>query len=46
MWLQDGAQDALERAREIAREILSSHQPDPLDPAVESWIRERFELQT
>jgi len=45
MWLEDGAQDALERAREIAHDILSSHQPDPLDPTVESWIRERFELQ-
>ena len=44
MWHQDGALDARERAREIARDILAHHQPEPLDPATESWIRERFEL--
>ena len=45
MWLQDGCQDALERAQGMTRDILASHQPDPLDPAVERWIRERFELR-
>jgi len=43
-WHQDGALDARERARDIARDILAHHQPEPLDPAAESWIRERFEL--
>jgi len=45
MWQQDGGLDARERAREIARDILANHWPEPLDPAVESWIRERFELR-
>lgn len=44
MWQQDGALDARVRAKEIAREILADHRPEPLDPAVEGWIRERFEL--
>jgi trimethylamine--corrinoid protein Co-methyltransferase len=43
-WHEDGALDARERAREIAREILANHRPEPLDPATESWIHERFEL--
>jgi trimethylamine--corrinoid protein Co-methyltransferase len=43
-WHRDGALDARERAREIARDILAHHQPEPLDPATESWIREWFEL--
>ncbi len=45
MWQQDGGRDAVERAREIARDILANHRPEPLAPEVESWIRERFELQ-
>jgi trimethylamine--corrinoid protein Co-methyltransferase len=45
MWQQDGGRDAVERASEIARDILAHHRPDPLDPAVESWIRQRFELR-
>jgi len=45
MWLEDGAQDAVQRARQTARDILSNHQPESLDPAVERWIRERYELQ-
>ena len=44
MWHKDGALDARERAKKIARDILANHRPDPLDPAVESWIHERFEL--
>jgi trimethylamine--corrinoid protein Co-methyltransferase len=43
-WHRDGALDARERAREIARDILSNHRPEPLDPATESWIRESFAL--
>jgi trimethylamine--corrinoid protein Co-methyltransferase len=45
MWQQDGGRDAVERARDVARDILDNHRPQPLDPAVETWIRERFELQ-
>jgi len=45
MWQQAGALDARERAKEIARDILANHQPEPLDPAVESSIRERFEVR-
>jgi trimethylamine:corrinoid methyltransferase-like protein len=45
MWQQDGGRDAVERASEIARDILATHRPDPLDPVVESWIRQRFELR-
>jgi len=44
MWQQDGGRDAVERARDIAHDILAHHRPEPLDLAVESWIRERFEL--
>ncbi len=45
MWQQDGGQDAVERAGEIARDILANHRPEPLDPGVDGWIRERFELR-
>lgn len=44
-WEQAGGLDARQRARQIARRILAEHQPEPLDPAVEGWIRERFELR-
>jgi trimethylamine--corrinoid protein Co-methyltransferase len=43
-WQAAGALDARERAKTIARQILAEHQPEPLDPDVESWIRGRFEL--
>jgi trimethylamine--corrinoid protein Co-methyltransferase len=45
MWQQGGGLDARERARQIARDILDHHHPESLDPAVESWIRQRFKLQ-
>jgi trimethylamine--corrinoid protein Co-methyltransferase len=45
MWQEDGGLDARERARQIARDILATHRPEPLHPAVESWIRQRFELR-
>jgi trimethylamine--corrinoid protein Co-methyltransferase len=44
-WQKDGGQPAQERAREIAQEILKVHQPPPLDPEVERWIRDRFTLK-
>ena len=42
MWEQAGAADAWARAKEVARRILAEHLPEPLDPAVGAWIRERF----
>ncbi len=45
MWQQDGGQDAATRAKEIARDILANHQPQPLDLEVDKWIRGRFEVQ-
>jgi trimethylamine--corrinoid protein Co-methyltransferase len=45
MWRQDGGLDARQRANEIARDVLANHQPAPLDPAVDGWIRENFDLK-
>jgi trimethylamine--corrinoid protein Co-methyltransferase len=45
MWQQEGGLNARKRARQIARDILANHRPVPLDPAVESWIRQQFELR-
>jgi trimethylamine--corrinoid protein Co-methyltransferase len=42
MWQAAGGQDAVERASKIARDILATHQPQPLDPTVDAWIKERF----
>jgi trimethylamine--corrinoid protein Co-methyltransferase len=42
MWEEAGATDARTRAQEIARRILAEHEPQPLDPATDTWIRERF----
>jgi trimethylamine--corrinoid protein Co-methyltransferase len=41
-WKVDGATSARERAREVARKILSGYNPEPLDPTSERWIRDRF----
>ncbi len=41
-WAADGSEDAWKRARRIARNILENHQPEPLDPAVDGWIKEQF----
>ena len=40
-WEETGGTDAWMRAKEIARRILAEHQPEPLDPQVDAWIRER-----
>ncbi len=45
LWQEAGALDARQRAKQIARDILASHQPEPLHPDVENWIRQRFELR-
>ena len=42
MWEEAGATDAWTRAKEIARRILAEHEPQPLDPQVDEWIRERY----
>ncbi|MCP4334433.1 MAG: methyltransferase [Gammaproteobacteria bacterium] len=43
-WEQDGARDARTRAKEAVREILGSHYPDHIDPAIDKTIRERFNI--
>ena len=42
MWEQAGGTDAWARAKDVARRILAEHRPEPLDPATDAWIRERF----
>ena len=37
-WEKDGKKDTEQRAREKAKEILASHQPERLDPEVEAQI--------
>jgi trimethylamine--corrinoid protein Co-methyltransferase len=44
LWQQAGSSDAWERAKEVTRRLLATHQPQPLDPKVDVWIRERFNL--
>ncbi|RLC98051.1 MAG: trimethylamine methyltransferase [Chloroflexi bacterium] len=44
MWQAGGGLDARDRAKQIARDILKDHQPKPLDPEIEEWIRGRFKL--
>ncbi len=41
-WEEAGGSDAWTRAKEIARRILTEHEPDPLDAQVDAWIKERF----
>jgi trimethylamine---corrinoid protein Co-methyltransferase len=41
-WAKDGAEDAWTRAKKIARDILSHHEPEPIDPEVVEWIKEQF----
>ncbi len=43
-WEQDGAMDSRARAKEVVREILGSHYPDHIDPAIDKVIRERFNI--
>lgn len=43
-WEADGATDLRTRARERAKEILSTHYPDHLDDAVDRTLRERYAL--
>ena len=41
-WEEEGAFDIRERARQKARELLSTHYPDHIDPKTDARIRERF----
>ncbi|MBN1178994.1 MAG: trimethylamine methyltransferase family protein [Anaerolineae bacterium] len=43
-WSKYGSRTARERARDIARDILNTHYPASLDPAVDAWIREQFAI--
>ena len=43
-WEEAGSLDMRERARARAQEILETHKPARLDPAVDQAIRERFEI--
>jgi trimethylamine--corrinoid protein Co-methyltransferase len=44
-WELAGALDMRERARSKAREILASHQAEPLTPETDRAIRERFDIR-
>ena len=43
-WEADGGQDMWERAREKARQILQSHQAEPLPAEIDAAIRRRFDI--
>ncbi len=44
LWQQAGSSNAWERAKEVTRHLLATHQPQPLDPYVDGWIRDRFKI--
>ncbi len=43
-WEKSGSPDILETAQERVREILSSHYPSYLEPAIDEEIRRRFPI--
>jgi trimethylamine--corrinoid protein Co-methyltransferase len=43
-WLSEGGQSMWDAARAKAKNLLKTHQPEPLDPDVDRAIRERFEI--
>jgi trimethylamine--corrinoid protein Co-methyltransferase len=43
-WRADGRLDMRARARQKARRILETHQPEPIPPEIDAAIRERFEI--
>lgn len=45
-WERSGGLEMRERARRRAREILENHRPEPLDPAIDAAIRERYDILT
>ncbi len=42
VWEAAGSSDAWTRAKDAARYLLDNHQPTPLDPEIEEWIKGRF----
>jgi trimethylamine--corrinoid protein Co-methyltransferase len=42
LWEEAGATSAWDRAKEAANRILIEYSPEPLNPASDQWIRERF----
>ena len=38
-WQRDGGRSVVERAEDVARDILAHHQPEPLPPELEREIR-------
>lgn len=44
VWEEDGALDMWERARQKARQLLQTHQPEPIPPEIDAALRERFEI--
>lgn len=45
-WETEGAMDAWSSARQVAREVLSSHHPEYLTPEQDAEIRRRFRILT
>jgi trimethylamine--corrinoid protein Co-methyltransferase len=43
-WEANGASDARDRARGVARRLLAEHRAQPLDPKADAWIRQRFSI--
>jgi len=43
-WEEAGSQDMRQRAADRAREILSSHYPEYIDPETDRKIREKFKI--
>jgi trimethylamine--corrinoid protein Co-methyltransferase len=45
VWEEDGYRDARERAQDRVREILGSHYPTHLDPALDAQVRSSFDIR-
>ena len=44
-WEEAGGSDAMERAHERARALLSTHYPVYIEPAVDAALRERYPIR-
>lgn len=44
-WEKDGSLDMRERARQKARHLLEHHEPQRIDPAVDTAIRDKFDIR-
>ena len=44
-WEEEGSRSIYDRAHERVQEILSTHYPEHIDPAVDAKIRERFPIR-